>query len=174
MLLGCVLVTASACGAGQEAQTSNEAPAVQGADAQAGPMRLLDLMVPFRQDGYPAGSDVPLVVRIVSEATSTVQLSAVGPGPAGDNAVIPAEVTPDGVHRLPVAVAAQGCSLLVPPDGGYLIARKIKAEMTYGYSVSVRFTFTEGGSVDVAVPMAPPDAGVSGPQDPGLCRHPDW
>jgi hypothetical protein len=37
-------------------------------DASAGPIDLRDLLIPFRQGGYPVGSDVPLVVRLYSNA----------------------------------------------------------------------------------------------------------
>ncbi|HEY8114217.1 MAG TPA: hypothetical protein VII16_15395, partial [Actinomycetes bacterium] len=51
-----------ACGAGQKTATSEDVPAIPGADAAAGPIVLRDLLIPFQEQGYPPGSDVPLVV----------------------------------------------------------------------------------------------------------------
>ena len=125
MLTLAVLLVA-ACGVDQEAQTGQEVPAIQGVDAQAGPIQLLDLLVPYRSGGYPAGSDVPLMVRLFSTAEHTVNLQAVGPGPAGTMAVQPAEVVlkpaaaGSGPEKLPIAIAAQECRLLLPLAGGYL------------------------------------------------------
>lgn len=173
--LGVALVAillVSGCGAGQKAQTSQEVPAIPGADADAGPIDLRDLLVPFREGGYPAGSDVPLVVRIFSNAEQPVKLSQVAPGSAGTMTVeaqrfaLRQSGPAAGSDRLPTSlvVPPQGYLLLVPGSGPYLVAEHIAAALPYTASLPVRFSFSTGHSVQVDVPMAPPTYPVSGEQ----------
>jgi hypothetical protein len=161
----------SGCGAGQQAQTSWDVPAIPGADADAGLISLRDLLIPYRAGGYPAGSDVPLVVRMFSNDEQPVTVSGVAPGPAGSMVAAAQRI---GL-RQPVAAAAGATesptSLVVPPyaelalvpgSGSYLVAEHMTTPLTYGTVVPVRFTFSTGDSVDVDVPMAPPDYPVIG------------
>jgi len=164
------------CGAGQNAETANVVPAIPGVDATAGPVQLLDLLIPFKADGYPAGSDAPLVVRMVSTADGPVELTAVTPGPAGVNLVVPGRVAlHPATPGLPIRIAPHDCRTLVPPTGSYLVAGDLSAALTYGYQVPMRFTFSGGAAVDVNVPMAPPDYSEGTPLGPSaapaLCAN---
>lgn len=166
-----VVLSMSGCGAGRNAQTSHDVPAIPGVDADAGPVSLRDLLIPFQEGGYPAGSDVPLVVRMFSNADQPVGLSQVGPGPAGSLTVAAQDIAvrqaTDGRGDEPAAalvVPPGGELLLVPGSGPYLVAERITAALPYGASVPVRFTFSTGDSVNVNVPMAPPDYPLTGQQ----------
>jgi hypothetical protein len=149
------MLLASGCDAGKNAETSREAPEIPGADPQAGPIALRDLIIPFHEGGYPAGSDVPLAVRLFSTATQPVRLVQVAPGTAGTMTVQAQQVTLCRALT-PLVVPAEGYLLLVPGSGPYLVARKIRAALPYGAAVPVRFSFSTGNSVQVDVPMAPP------------------
>jgi len=175
------LLLMSGCGAGRNAQTSHEVPAIPGVDADAGPIGLRDLLIPFREGGYPAGSDAPLVVRMVSTAWQPVELSQVASGAGGSMTVAARDIA----LRRPAAAAAgsdtpatalvvppQGDLLLVPGSGPYLVAEHITAALPYGASVPVRFTFSTGDSADVDVPMAPPDYPVTGQPAPPVPASP--
>lgn len=164
-LTAIALLSMYGCGAGRNAQTSSEVPAIPGVDADAGPIGLRNLLIPFQEGGYPAGSDVPLVVRLFSNADQPVEVSQVAPGPAGSMTVAAQDIavrqaTGPGALTVP----SNGELLLVPGSGPYLVAEHITAPLTDSASVPVRFTFSTGDSVDVDVPMAPPDYPVTGPQ----------
>jgi len=166
------------CGAGQNAETGDIVPAIPGVDATAGPVQLLDLLIPFKADGYPAGADAPLIVRLVSTADEPVELRAVAPGAGGVNLVVPGKVSlhPSGA-ALPVTLGPHDCRLLVPPAGSYLVADDLSAPLSYGFQVPVRFTFSGGNAVEVNVPMAPPDFTATSSLGPsaaaGLCADTD-
>jgi len=162
------LLLVSACDAGQNAETSREVSAIPGVDAQAGPIALRDLLVPFREGGYPAGSEVPMVVRLFSSASQAVKVSQVTRGSGGAMTVQPQKVglrqsgTGAGGGDTPLVIPAQGNLLLVPEAGPYLAAEDITAALAYGESLSVRFTFSTGDSVEIDMPMAPPGYPVTG------------
>jgi hypothetical protein len=158
-----VLLLTAGCGAGQNAQTSKEVAAIPGIDADAGPICLRDLLIPYRADGYPAGSDVPLIVRLFSDAEQPVELSLVVPGPAGVLTVAAQHITlyqPTGVTTAhlstPLTVQPGGYLLLAPPSGPYLVAEHTATTLTPNSTLPVRFTFSTGDSVEVDIPMAPP------------------
>ncbi len=169
------IVQLTGCAAGSNAETSREVAPVPGAEAQAGPIALQDLVIPFREGGYPVGSDAPLVVRMFSTATQPVRLSRVTPG-AGGTLTVPARtITLRQSGQAPAHNAGSGNSLTVPPGGylllvpgssPYLVAEHITAPLPYGASVPIRVTFSTGDSVDVDVPMAPPTYPWSGTWPP--------
>lgn len=170
----------SGCSAGQQAQTSQIVPAIPGVDANAGPIALRDLDVPYRAGGYPAGSDVPLVVRMVSNAAAPVTVTRVEPGPGGvllapaqriSLRTSAASTTP---AREPLVISPGNELALVPGEGPYLVADHVTTPMPYGAAVPVRFTFSTGDSVEVSVPMAPPAYPVVGssPAPPRISAAP--
>lgn len=156
-----VLVAAAGCGTGQDAETSQIVPAIPGADADAGPVALRDLLIPYREGGYPAGSAVPLVVRMFSTAERPITVSAVTPGSAGFMTVPATDVAvrPAGTG---LVIPPNGDLLLVPGAGPYLMAEHIDGPLSYGQTLPVRVTFNTGDSVTVDVPMAPPDYPTAG------------
>lgn len=175
-LFAVVVLLLSACSAGQKSATSETVPAIPGVDVSAGPMKLLNLLVPYRAGGYPAGSDVPLVVRIFSDSDQAVELRAVTPGAGGAFVVVPQRIVltpaPGGGRQLPLTIASHGCQLLVPPSGPYFLAERISAAMPYGSTVAVRFAFSTGDSVQADVPMAPPAYPIGPSAGPDQCRTP--
>ncbi len=149
------VLTAAACGAGREAETGRIVPAIPGADADAGPIALRDLLVPYREGGYPAGSTVPLVVRMFSTAEQPVTVTRVTVGP-DDFTTVPAtgvQVQPAGTK---LVIPPEGYLLLIPDSGPYIVEH-ISGPLPYGRSLAVRFVFSTGDSVNIDVPMAPPD-----------------
>jgi hypothetical protein len=170
-----VLFVTSGCGAGQVAQTSQDVPAIPGVDASAGPIDLLDLLIPFRQDGYPAGSDVPLVVRMYSNAEQPIGLTQVVPATSGSMTVAsrrislrqPGTTARDDAPFTPLVVPAEGALLLVPGAGPYLVADAITSPLRYTGSIPVRFSFSTGDSVQVDVPMAAPAEPIPNPSEVG-------
>jgi hypothetical protein len=191
VLLAVVLLLAAGCSAGQVASTSDMVPSIPGVDANAGPIGLRDLLIPYRTGGYPAGSDVPIVVRIASDATVPVTVTQVVPGTPGQFTVAaqrivvvgatppsagassgvasPAGPPSAGPPSAGASAAAQqlvvppgGILRLVPPAEPYLRAEQIAADLTFVNTLPVRFTFSTGDSADVDIPMAPPAYPVDG------------
>jgi hypothetical protein len=175
-----VLFVTSGCGAGQAAQTSQDVPVISGVDASAGPIVLRDLLIPFRQDGYPAGSDVPLVVRMYSNAEQPIELNQVVPAGSGSMTVGPRRISlrrpgtagRDDAPLTPLVVPAEGALLLVPGSGPYLVAEAITSALRYTDSVPVRFSFSTGDSVQVDVPMAAPAQPIPNPSQVGPSAPP--
>jgi copper(I)-binding protein len=66
----------SGCGAGQISETSLVQSAVQGYSVNVGDLQIRDALLEFPTAGeaWPAGSDIPLVVRIINSGTSADQL----------------------------------------------------------------------------------------------------
>jgi hypothetical protein len=175
------LVLLAGCGAGKNAQTAEEVPAIPGVDVDAGQVALRDLLIPYRADGYPAGSDVPLVVRVFSNAAESVALNSVTPGTGGPLSVratriglVRATSQAPSATRSPTKTGAasptpllvlqpNGYQLLVPPSNPHLVAEKISARLFYGEEVPVRFTFSTGDVIEADVPMAPPSYPVTPP-----------
>lgn len=169
VILTAGLVTAG-CSAGQVTQTAAQASAVPGAEADAGPIALRNLLIPFREGGYPAGGDVPLVVRLASTSGQPVEVTA-APAPAGDATTVPAQqiavasastATTTTTAPTALTVPPSGVLDLVPPDGVYLVAGHIASAFTYGEEIPVRFAFSTGDAVVVDIPMAPPDYPTAG------------
>jgi hypothetical protein len=170
-----------ACGAGQKTATSEDVPAIPGADAAAGPIVLRDLLIPFQEQGYPPGSDVPLVVRMFSNSDQPVALSQVVPGPASATPVQAQRIAlrpyatasaAGGTPPTSMVVPPMGQLQLVPGSGPHLVAEHITAALRCGLSVAISFTFSTGDSVVVNVPMAPPTYPVTGQQTPSVSPQP--
>jgi copper(I)-binding protein len=71
-------LTLGACSSGQITQTATQVPAVPGANFDAGPIALRNLVIAYNgPQGYAAGSDAPLVVRIFNNGQDAVTLTGV-------------------------------------------------------------------------------------------------
>ncbi len=205
---GAVLALAG-CSAGQVTQTSEQVAAVPGTDADAGSIALRNLVIVYDgPEGYPAGGDAPLVVRLFNngpeaitltgvtadkaasvqlvgsptveptqtpsapppEATATSPAPEASPtatgspspetSPTGSPSPEPtAEATtpPPAPLPLSITIPPQSYVLLVPGEAdGHLVLTGLAEEITPGESILVTFTFDDGVTVTVAVPLAPP------------------
>ena len=115
------LLLMAGCGTGVSTQVSS----VPGVDANTAPIALRNLLIPYRADGDPAGSDVPLVVRLFSTVGQPVELSQVVPATAGGD-------RPDGPRR-----RAPAASTGTPPAPG-APSRREPAAGTAVWAVSGR------------------------------------
>ncbi|TQS40052.1 hypothetical protein [Cryptosporangium phraense] len=73
-LVGAAALTG--CSAGQVAETAMKVPAIQGIDATVGDIAVRDALIAFPAEGvtWPAGSDVPLRMRLVNNGASADRL----------------------------------------------------------------------------------------------------
>src|SRR5215469_14182056 len=98
--LGLAVVLAG-CGAGQITQTDTQQSAVNGANANAGPIALRDVQLAApgtAQDAYQPGSDAVLVATIVNTGLTPDTLLKVST-PAADDVLI--DGSPNGTVTLP-------------------------------------------------------------------------
>jgi copper(I)-binding protein len=169
-----VLFAIAACSAGQITQTSNQVPAIPGANASAGTdgsIALRDLTVEYNSPaGYAAGDSAPLVVRIFNSGGQAVRLVGVdaggaaasvrltgGPAPTGLVATATATPTAEpGPSAIAVEIAPSGYALLVPGQGPHLELVDLSRPLRPGDSVPLTFRFSDGSSTEVTVPFGVP------------------
>ena len=73
-----LIVGATACSAGQNTQTAEQVAAVTGASVDFGELQLRDVTVVFPgPDGYAAGENAPLTVRIFNSAEGPADVEIV-------------------------------------------------------------------------------------------------
>jgi copper(I)-binding protein len=199
---GSVLALAG-CSAGLVTQTASQVAPVPGADVDAGPIALRNLVIEYHgPEGYPAGSDAPLVIRLFNNGLDPVTLTGVSADKAaavnlvGDPTVVTptasptlppspeptgtadAEPTPEDTEEDATATAtptaspstappvSQPLSVTIPPqsyvllvpggESGYLVLNGLTEAIAPGESVNVTFTFDNGVTTVVPVPLAPP------------------
>jgi Protein of unknown function (DUF461). len=202
--VGAVLALAG-CSAGQITQTATQVAPVVGIDVDAGDIALRNLVIEYNgPEGYPAGGDAPLVVRLFNNGPEAITLVGVSADKA--EAVVlagtPTVVSPTGLPTQPpspeptaspdeeaspsptdtaeptasptatptpttqrpvtedvsVTIPPQSYVLLVPgeSESGYLLLVGLREAIIPGESINVTFTFSNGASVVVPVPLAPP------------------
>jgi copper(I)-binding protein len=161
---GLISLGLAGCGASQTAATANQLPSVPGLNLTEGDVAVRNLLVPYSLDGYPTGSDVPVVMSIFNESTSQqvrlVEVSSplsssvsivdvtevrypVLPGQADPNAPVPEqqpEVTFAAGEFAHVTVQVSQVNAPVRADGG----------------VPVELRFDNGVEFVVVAPIAPP------------------
>jgi hypothetical protein len=72
------LAALTACSAGKVTQTSRQQPPVAGVNANVGPIALRNVLIAYNgPEGYPVGSNAPLVVRIFNQGPTVVRLTGV-------------------------------------------------------------------------------------------------
>lgn len=150
------------CGAGQITQTDRQVAAVDGANGDVGNnIALRDVLIPFppgRDGTYPAGSNVPVLLTIVNQGTSTDQLIAVTSPAASQVLVVGTSTIPPGTNVTSTVgsppAAVQALSPLVV--GELRIVLTTTKPLHAGLNTPVTFVFRNVGKVTVSVPMAAP------------------
>jgi copper(I)-binding protein len=204
--VGAVLGLAG-CSAGLITQTATQVAPVVGIDIDAGDIALRNVVIAYSgPEGYAAGSDAPLVVRIFNNGMTSVTLvgassdqaeavvllgSPTVVSPTGEATQPPAPestASPDGEAQptptdtgeptptdpaaptatpSPTGPAPQPVSVTIPPqsyvllvpgesESGFLVLSGLRKSIIPGESVNVTFSFDNGASVVVPVPLAPP------------------
>jgi copper(I)-binding protein len=156
--LGAVLL--AGCGAGQQAQTSEQVAAVGGANADAGNILIRNAeiaypkSIPSSADIYPVGGTAPVEMTIVNQGESADRLVS-ATSPLGS-------VRIEGDGSLPPQRA-----IVVSPDESAPKtpgATRIKMEITglrepirSGLEYPLVLSFQQAGQVTVPLPVAPPE-----------------
>jgi copper(I)-binding protein len=196
-----VLTAVPACSAGLIAQTSNEVPAVPGANLTIGDpatgntIELLNMVVAYNgPQGYPAGGSAPLFIRLFNNGPTTVKLVKVTAGNAARTVILvgsavatppvaptptaratgtpsgapsgsatptptaaPTVESPGGQETFSIDILPSSYALLVPGQGAYLQLSGLSAALIPGQSVPLTFTFSDGRSGEMAVPVGVPE-----------------
>jgi periplasmic copper chaperone A len=145
----------SACAAGQQAQTADERPTIDGTNVTVGDVKLQALAVaaPTTPKGYPAGSNVNLTVTIVNTGTTQDTLTSISSPSAKAWGYFPSGVastatsTVSGRHSIPLlpgrrtsfglygSTATLSLIGVTGPSGGPLFpAGQIKLTFTFAHS----------------------------------------
>jgi copper(I)-binding protein len=166
----------SACGAGQNSQTSEVVPAVQGVSASAGPVTVADAMIVFPpRPAYPAGSDAPLSLVITNGSLNDDTLVSARSDAASAVVITPAATgttpPPLGCVRSPYEPGQPPSPAATPdtttiartiPNGGtvimtagcpHLLLVGLKRDLTLLDTVALRLTFASAGPVDLMLPV---------------------
>jgi len=207
--------TLTGCGSGQITQTGTQVAPVPGTDVNAGQIGLRNLVIEYPgPEGYPAGADARLIVRIFNngqtpitltgvsadkatsvslvgtpevvptteappppatttapaspEATATATAEPTATGEPTATATATAEPTPTATPlptrapEISITIPPQSFVLLVPGQGsaGYLRLDRLTQSIAPGESTQVTFTFSDGTTATVPVPLAPPTTEV--------------
>jgi copper(I)-binding protein len=159
-LFAAVLVVGG-CGAGPSAQTSQEAPAVNGAESGGGPIVVRDAMIVMPSGsggsgGYAAGATAPLGMWIVNQGGQPDRLLSAS-SPAATTGAINGDVTlqPGGT----VAVGAAPSPQPSEADGQHVQQARIalvalREGVQPGQDYQVTLLFEHAGPVTLALPVS--------------------
>lgn len=158
------------CGAGQQAQTSNQVTATGGAEGRAGSILVRNAQFTF--DGpiagdtvYQPGDDAPLQVTIINDNTATVddglapdRLVEVSSPIATSGQIVGDAQIPDG--QVLTAGYDEPASSFTPPGSTAVDITLVglTAPVRSGLSYPVVFTFERAGELRIEVPVENPDA----------------
>jgi copper(I)-binding protein len=155
--LGAVLL--AGCGAGQQAQTSEQTSAVAGANTQVGNIAIRNAeiaypdTIPASANVYPVGGTAPVEMVIVNQGTAADRLVS-GTSPLGT-------VQLEGDTSLPAGralVAGTDESTQETPGAApiKMAITGLRQDIRSGLSYPLVLTFQQAGSVTVELPVAPP------------------
>ena len=145
----------SACAAGQDAQTANQKPTLDGTNVSVGAIDLRGLSIEAPSGvSYAPGSNPAIKLVLVNSGHSTDQLTsitssdasgwgtAIGTTGTGTTSTTPVDLTPG-------ARVSYG----VPEATNSLLLLNTKTTLYPGTTIPVTFTFAKAGSVSVDVPV---------------------
>jgi len=130
------------CGAGQDAPTSRVVPAVPGVnvDAEDGSVLVRNAVVPYRSQGYRAGGQVPVEMRIVNEGLEPVRLVSASSEQATSVQIV-GEATFPPNEATPLTLRLGG----------------LRTAVNATSRVPVVLRFDNGVELSMQVPVAPPE-----------------
>lgn len=152
---------ASACAAGQQAQTADEKPTLDGTNADVGAIALRAIAIEApTQVSYKPGDDAPISIVLVNNGSKPDTLTSVRSSEASGWSASGSDASQNSV---PVAPASR-VSFGVPESKDVLQLTGLKRNLYPGESLNITFTFAKAGAVTVDVPVAltetPPEQSV--------------
>ena len=160
-------LTVGGCGAGPNAQTGQEAPAVNGAAATTGPIAVRDAMIvlparPAGPDAYAPGGTAPLRMWIVNQGQQPDRLlSASSPAATSVSTGGDLTVAPGGAVAVTAASSTASAAPVAPPTGstGQQVQHAsmalvgLREAVQPGQNYPVTLVFENAGPVTLAVPV---------------------
>ena len=130
------------CGAGQDAPTSQVVPAVPGVNVNAedGSVLVRNALVPYRSQGYRAGGQVPVEMRIVNQGLDPVRLVSASSEQATSVQIV-GEATFPPNEATPLTLRLGG----------------LRTAVNATSRVPVVLRFDNGVELSMQVPVAPPE-----------------
>lgn len=137
----------SGCAAGQTSQTAQQVAPIDGANADAGPIGIRNVLLsePSRTNGYPAGSDARVLLYVSNIGLDADTLTSVSSTVAGSASI-------DGTAEVP----PQSLVDMSTDTGVQIALEDLTRDVFFGESVPVTFTFETAGSMTVNVPIEVP------------------
>jgi copper(I)-binding protein len=147
VLGGALALALSGCAAGQISQTANQQPAIDGANSSSGAVALRDVRFAAPEDNaHTAGSDVALKFWIVNTSLTPETLTEVS-SPGAESGSIEGNVEVPGNSMVEVG----------QDSGASAELTGITADLPYGHSLPVTFTFANSGAITLNVPVEIPE-----------------
>jgi copper(I)-binding protein len=164
LIVACCATAAAlvGCSAGQITQTDSQVAAVDGANGNVGTnIALRDVLIPFppsRDGTYPAGSNVPVLLTLVNQGTSTDELIAVTSPAASRVLVVGTSTIPPGTNVTSTTGSSPATVQPLSPlvVGELRIVLNTTQPLHAGLNTPITFVFRNAGKVTVSVPMAAP------------------
>jgi copper(I)-binding protein len=175
LAIACAALLSAGCAAGQHAATAQELPAIDAANgANVGNLQLRALAVeaPATGTSYPKGSDAYLMLTIVNTGRSNDTLTGVSTPAAAGWAAYPSTTAaafaaaasstspssaptspPSGAQTKVVIPAQTSVGFSVPTTQQVLLLSNLTSPLYTAQSIKITFTFTDAGSVTIAVPV---------------------
>ncbi|HEV7205746.1 MAG TPA: hypothetical protein VGN18_14145 [Jatrophihabitans sp.] len=151
------------CAAGQQAQTANEKPSLDGTNATVGSIGLRGLAIqPPTGPAYDTGAAAPLTVVLVNSGSKADKLTSITSSAFGSwgsysgNAAKAARTggaaASPGSQSIPLSPGGR-VPYGVPDATNVLLLLKSTGKLYPGTSVPITFTFASAGTVTVTVPV---------------------
>jgi copper(I)-binding protein len=173
----------SACAAGQQAETAEESPTLDGTNADVGKIALRGLAIESPHGiAYQPGSSATVKIVIVNRGSSTDRLTSITSPAASGWAAYGGAAASSSASSGPAAEVLKPLSAVAitpgdrvsygtPDATGTLLLTQVKQAIRPGTQISMTFTFADAGSVKVTVPVQlstnPPTAVLPGPSATG-------
>jgi periplasmic copper chaperone A len=155
-----VAILISACGTGQVTQTSTQLAAVNGGQAQVGPIAIRNAEWAYPSGGqhfYARGSSAPLSAAIVNTGSADDALVSASSPVAGS-------VRIDGQKQIPAQTTLRVVadeSTATGQDMVRIVLENLTQDVKPGKSIRLTLVFQRAGQVNVAVPIANPEETTS-------------
>lgn len=180
-----VALAASGCAAGQVTQTDAQDAAINGANGDAGPIALRDVVIAYPGGeevfGYEAGQDAPLLLTITNSSDLPDELVSITT-PAASEVTVTGRTTIPGDFAVAALDDAGTAGVLAPPTTSAnprepaerplsigelrIVLTDLTGPIRPGLPTFITFTFRDAGQVTLRVPIdAPAETRDEGVED---------
>ena len=164
-VLGALLLVTpllAGCGTGQVTQTASQLSAVDGAQGDAGPIAVRNVLIAYPDDGrrgYQRGADAALIMTIANTGSAEDELASAS-SPSAELVKIdgPQTLAPQGTLRAVSAPAGGSGTSVGGPSRAQLrmVLTNLAEDVRPGRTVRLTLLFRQAGQLTLDVPVGPP------------------